>query len=117
MGYLEVTRLHEALWIHWYGVDDMYAWQEMNGLPRDKVMIQSGSITVEQLDGEMMLYCSVYPLQADGKAYEDPDRPGEPMLRSISMPYVEPIPEGIGKLVDWELNLPTKPDAARDDAA
>lgn len=109
MGYLEVTKIHEALWIYWHGVDDMYAWQEANGLPRSKVMIQAGSVTVEQFDKELMLYCEVYPLKEDGKPYPDPDRPGEPMLRSISVPYVEPIPEGIGQLIDWDYGLPEKP--------
>jgi hypothetical protein len=106
MGYLEVTRIHEALWIHWYG------WQELNGLPRDKVLIQSGSISVELVDGEMMLYLTVVPLHEDGTCYWEN---GEPMMRSISVPYKEPIPEGVGQLVDWELAMPQKKTA--DDAA
>ena len=116
MGYLEVTRLHEALWIHWYGIDDMYAWQQMNGLPRDKVMICSGSVTVELIGGEMMLYCEVVPLREDGKPYFEPNGK-DVMRRTISVPYVEPVPEGIGKLVDWELTLPKKRNVAEDDAA
>lgn len=107
MGYLEVTRTHEMLWIHWYGIDDMYAWQELNGLPRDKVVITSGSVTVELVDGEMMLYCSVIPLRADGKPYIEPGT-NEPMVRTVSMPYKEPIPEGIGELIDWDFTLPKK---------
>lgn len=96
----------------------MYAWQELNGLPRDKVIVVRGSITVELVDGEMMLFCSVIPLQADGKPYLEPDPASrEPMIRSVVMPYKEPIPEGIGKLVDWTLTVPQRETAQRDDAA
>ncbi len=119
MGYLEVTKIHEAQWIYWHGVEDMYAWQAMNGLPRDKVMIQAGSVTVELVDGEMQLYCDVYPLQPDGKPFLEEN--GEIMIRSVIMPYVEPIPEGIGQLIDWDFQVPKKARAAlpqiEDDAA
>lgn len=108
MGYLEVTKVHEALWIYWHGVDDMYAWQEMNGLPRDKVMVNSGSITVELFGDEMMLYCEVIPLHPDGRPYLDPENPRQMMIRSISMPYKEPIPEGVGQLIDWDYQVPPK---------
>jgi hypothetical protein len=116
MGYLEVTPIHEALWIYWYGVDDMYAWQEANGLPRSKVVIQTGSITVERLGEEMFLYCQVCPLHEDARPYREDD--GSLMTRSVMVPYVEPIPEGIGSLIDWDYGLPEKPKcAAVDDAA
>lgn len=117
MGYLEVTRLHESLWIHWYGVEDMYAWQQLNGLPRDKYLIQSGSVTVEQVEGDLLLYCTVYALDENGKPLPDPHSPREPLVRSIAIPYKEPIPEGIGKLVDWDFKLPTKKPLLQDDAA
>jgi hypothetical protein len=116
MGYLEVTEIHEALWIYWHGVDDMYAWQGMNGLPREKVMLVSGSITVELVDKEMFLYCQVVPLYEDQKPYRESD--GSLMTRSVMVPYVEPIPEGVGKLIDWDYGLPEKPKrAVLDDAA
>lgn len=76
-----------------------------NGLPRDKVLINSGSVTVELVDDEMMLYCEVVPLKADGKPYTEN---GELMIRSISMPYVEPVPEGVGQLIDWDFKVPPK---------
>lgn len=110
MGYLEVTKTDEALWLYWHGVDDMYAWQEANGLPRDRFLVQSGSITVEQVDNGFMLFCEVIPLKEDGKPYME-DR--DVMRRSIMMPYVEPIPEGIGKLRDWDYGLPAKNETPR----
>jgi hypothetical protein len=109
VSYLEVTTIHEALWIYWHGVDDMYAWQEANGLPRDKVLINSGSITVELVDKSMMLYCEVIPLKEDGKPYTED---GMPIVRPIAVPYKEPIPEGVGNLIDWDYGLPEKPKRA-----
>lgn len=92
----------------------MYAWQELNGLPRDKVLINSGSISVELVDGEMMLYCQVVPLKENGAPYLEAD--GQPMVRPVVVVYKEPIPEGIGTLIDWDLTLPKKT-VRSDDAA
>jgi hypothetical protein len=115
VGYLEVDRLAECLWIHWYGIADMYAWQEANGLPRDKYLVQSGSVTVEQTPDGLLLYCEVWPLGDDGKVHVEPGT--YPATRSVIAPYVEPIPEGIGKLIDWDFQVPQRNLRQNEDAA
>jgi len=93
------------LWIHYHGVDDMYAWAELNGLPKKDWMIVSGSISVEQTEQGALLFLEAVPLKNNVPQL---DANGDFIRQGMMLPYVESIPEGIGKLVDWELKLPAK---------
>lgn len=103
MGYLEVDRLAESLWLHHYGKEDLVAWQECYGLPYDKYRIQSGSVSVEQTDDGLMISAEVWPWPLQ---FEDGSI--DPVSIMMYGPYLYPIPEGIGKLVDWDFQIPKK---------
>jgi hypothetical protein len=81
----------------------MYAWQKAHGLPHEKFLIQSGSVTVEQTESGLYLYCEVWLLGDDGKVQAAPGV--YPETKTVMVPYVEPIPEGIGKLIDWDFEV------------